>query len=124
MSDELYAKALAKVKEYRGAAAKLGGGDMAELAPEVDRLKDELLWGAVWSDPSIDIKTRSLCTISALTVMGIEEQLRNHMGWALHIGITKEQIVSILTQMMVYGGLARGHNALRVANEVFKEKGL
>ena len=45
-------------------------------------------------------------------------------GWALHVGVTKEQIVSILSQMMIYGGLAPAHNAMRVAKELFKEKGL
>ena len=123
MSEELYKKALAKVKEYRGESATLGGGGpMAELAPEIERLKDELLWGAVWSDPAIDIKTRSLCTISALIVLGKDEQLGNHIGWALNIGITKEQIVSLIMQMMVYGGLPTAHCALNVANEVFKKK--
>jgi 4-carboxymuconolactone decarboxylase len=124
MSDDLYQRALEKVQEYRGKDAKLGGGPMAELAPEVDRKKDEFLWGVLWSDPSVDIKTRSLCTISALIVLGKEEQLGNHMGWALHVGVTKEQIVSIISQMMIYGGLAGAHNAMRVAKEVFKEKGL
>ena len=124
MSDELYAAALAKVREYRGASATLGQGPMAELAPEVDRIKDEFLWGVLWSDPAVDIKTRSLCTISALAVLGKEEQLKNHMGWALNVGVTKEQIVSILSQMLIYGGLASAHNAMRVAKEVFQEKGL
>lgn len=124
MTDERYEAALRKVREYRGPNAKLGEGPMAELAPEVDRLKDELLWGVLWSDPSIDIKTRSLCTISALIVLGKEEQLRNHMGWALNIGVTKDQIVSIISQMMVYGGLAGAHNAMRIARDVFKERGL
>lgn len=124
MANDRYAAALRKVREYRGPDAKLGEGPMAELAPEVDRLKDELLWGTIWSDPSIDIRTRCLCTISALIVLGKEEQLRNHMGWALNIGITKEQIVAIVSQMMVYGGLAGAHNAMRVARDVFKERGL
>src|SRR5271155_2022618 len=90
VSKDLYAAALAKVKEYRGQSATLGQGPMAELSPEVDRMKDELLWGVLWSDPSVDIKTRSLCTISALIVLGKEEQLKNHMGWALHVGVTKQ----------------------------------
>ncbi|SRR5579871_881541 len=124
MSDTRYAAALAKVKEYRGASATLGQGPMAELAPEVDRMKDEFLWGMLWSDPSVDIRTRSLCTISALTVLGKEEQLKNHMGWALNVGVTKEQIVSVVSQMLIYGGLAGAHNAMRVAKEVFREKGL
>jgi 4-carboxymuconolactone decarboxylase len=124
MSDELYKAALSKVKEYRGDSATLGQGPMAELAPEVDRMKDEFLWGKLWSDPAVDIRTRSLCTISALLVLGKEEQLRNHMGWALNIGITKDQIISIVSQMMIYGGLASAHNAMRIAKEVFQEKGL
>jgi 4-carboxymuconolactone decarboxylase len=122
--DDVYAKALKKVREYRGPNAKLGEGPMAELAPEVDRLKDEFLWGVLWSDPSIDIKTRSLCTITALMVLGKEEQMKNHMGWALNVGVTKEQLVSLISQMLIYGGLAGAHNAMRVAREVFKEKDL
>ena len=124
MSEKRYAAALAKVKEYRGKSATLGQGPMAELAPEVDRMKDEFLWGLLWSDPAVDIRTRSLCTISALTVLGKEEQLKNHMGWALNVGVTKEQIISIVSQMLIYGGLAGAHNAMRVAKEVFREKGL
>lgn len=122
--DDLYARALKKVREYRGPDAKLGEGPMAELAPVVDRMKDELLWGVLWSDPALDIKTRSLCTITALMVLGKEEQMKNHMGWALNVGVTKEQLVSLISQMLVYGGLAGAHNAMRVAREVFKEKGL
>ena len=124
MPDELYDKALKKVREYRGPDARLGTGPLAELAPAVDRAKDEFLWGVLWQDPSVDIRTRSLCTIAALAVMGSEEQLKNHMGWALRIGVTKEQIVSILSQMLIYGGLTRAHNAMRVAKELFTEKGL
>lgn len=123
--DELYAKALNKVREYRGANATLGkSGPMSELAPEVDRAKDEFLWGVLWSDPALDIKTRSLCTITALMVQGSEEQMKNHMGWALNVGVTKEQLISLISQMIVYAGLATSHNAMRVAREVFKEKGL
>lgn len=124
MSEDLYAAALEKVREYRGPDATLGKGPMAELAPEVDRKKDEFLWGVLWSDPAVDIKTRSLCTISALMVLGKEEQLRNHMEWSLNIGVTKEQLVSIISQMMIYGGLAGAHNAMTIARELFQEKGL
>ena len=55
-------------------------------------------------------------------MLGKEEQLGNHMGWALNIGVTKEQIVSIVSQMMVYGGLAGAHNAMRVAQSVFEKR--
>lgn len=123
MSEELYNRALAKAKEYRGEATQLGKGLRAKLAPKVHRLKDEFLWGVLWSNPAVDLKTRSLCTISALMVLGQEDQLRSHLRCALNVGIAKEQVVSIITQMIFYGGLPTAHNALRVADEVFKEKG-
>lgn len=121
MDDRLFEAALEKLREYRGPDATLGVGPMAELAPEVDRMKDEFVWGLLWSDPSVDIKTRSLCTISVLMVLGKEEQLKNHMGWALNVGVTREQLVSIISQMLIYGGLAGAHNAMRIAKEVFDE---
>ena len=57
-------------------------------------------------------------------MLGKEEQMKNHMGWALNVGVTKEQLISLISQMLIYGGLAGAHNAMRVAREVFKEKGL
>ena len=124
MSDELYERALAKLREYQGPSATFAKGPMAELAPEANRAKDEFLWGVLWQDPALDIKTRSLCTITALMVQGKEEQMKNHMGWALNVGVTKDQLVALISQMIIYGGLGSAHNAMRVAREVFKEKGL
>jgi 4-carboxymuconolactone decarboxylase len=124
VSDDLYELALATVKRYRGPDATLGQGPMAELAPAFDRLKDEFVWGSVWSDPTLDLRTRSLCTITALIILGKEEQLANHIGWALNIGVTKDEITALISQMLIYGGLAGAHNAMRVAREVFEEKDL
>lgn len=123
MPDELYDAALKTVRDYRGPEATLGGNPMGELAPDVERIKDELLWGTIWADPSIDIRTRSMCTISALMVLGIEEQLANHMQWALRCGVTPQQLYSLATQMMVYGGLPRGHTAMRLAKEAVIKAG-
>jgi 4-carboxymuconolactone decarboxylase len=69
----------------------------------------------------VDIRTRSLCTISVLMIQGRDEQLKNHMGWALNVGVTREQLVSIISQMLIYGGLAAAHNAMRIAKEVFDD---
>ncbi|GAA3942824.1 carboxymuconolactone decarboxylase family protein [Microbacterium soli] len=116
MSD-VYAKAEEIVQTYRGESGTLGKGISGQMAPEVERRKDELLWGTIWADPAIDIKTRSLCTISALMALGIEEQLLNHCRWALHLGVSREALISLASQMMVYAGLPRGHNAMRIVKE-------
>jgi 4-carboxymuconolactone decarboxylase len=113
MSDA-YEKAEKIVEEYRGESGTLGKGISGQMAPEVERLKDELLWGTIWANPAIDVKTRSLCTISALMALGLEEQLLNHCRWALHLGVTNEALISLASQMMVYAGLPRGHNSMRI----------
>ena len=93
---------------------------MAELAPEVMQLVDEVVYGEVYNRPAVNLQTRSLCTIAALTVLGHSPQLlQRHILAALHIGVTKEQISEIISQMVFYGGMPAAVNAFRVAKESF-----
>ena len=93
---------------------------MAELAPEVMELVDSVVYGEIYNRPAVNLQTRSLCTIAALTVLGHSPQLiRRHIQGALHIGVTKEQISEIISQMVFYGGMPAAINAFRVAKETF-----
>ena len=95
---------------------------MAELAPEVMELVDSVVYGEVYNRPAVNLQTRSLCTIAALTVLGHSPQLiRRHIQGALHIGVTKEQISEIISQMVFYGGMPAAINAFRVAKETFDD---
>jgi 4-carboxymuconolactone decarboxylase len=95
---------------------------MAELAPEVMESVDSVLYGEIYNRPAVNLQTRSLCTIAALTVLGHNPQLiRRHIQGALHVGVTKEQIVEIISQMVFYGGMPAAINAFRVAKETFDD---
>ena len=95
---------------------------MAELAPEVMDLVDSVVYGEIYNRPAVNLQTRSLCTIAALTVLGHSPQLiRRHILGALHIGVTKEQISEIISQMVFYGGMPAAINAFRVAKETFDD---
>ena len=95
---------------------------MAELAPEVMELVDSVIYGEIYNRPEVNLQTRSLCTIAALTVLGHSPQLiRRHIQGALHVGVTKEQIIEIISQMVFYGGMPAAINAFRVAKETFDE---
>ena len=95
---------------------------MAELAPEVMELVDSVIYGESYNRPEVNLQTRSLCTIAALTVLGHSPQLiRRHIQGALHVGVTKEQISEIISQMVFYGGMPAAINAFRVAKETFDE---
>ena len=97
---------------------------MAELAPEIMKLVDSVVYGEVYNRPAVDLKTRSLCTIAALVVLGHSpEMIKRHITGALHIGVTREEISEIIGQMVFYGGMPAAVRAFRVAKETFDEQG-
>jgi len=83
------------------------------------RLTVENLFGDVWSRPGLALRDRSLATVSALTVLGREAELRQHLTGALRVGITREQIRELMLQLAHYGGWPVAVMGLRVAGEVF-----
>ncbi|MBI4233865.1 MAG: carboxymuconolactone decarboxylase family protein [Chloroflexi bacterium] len=94
-----------------------------ELAPEVIALLHGYFFGEIWARPGLDLKSRLVCALSALTVLGREPQLKNHIRAALHVGFTREQVVELLAHTTFYGGLPTALNALAAAKEVFDGAG-
>lgn len=95
-----------------------------EQADDVGRKLTEFCFGDTWGREGshLDLKTRRLLTIAALTAMGRERQLRGHIGGALTQGITPEEITETLVHLVAYCGFPAGLTALEIANEVFKER--
>jgi 4-carboxymuconolactone decarboxylase len=117
----------------RGRARRLEllGPDVAEhvkyledLAPDLERIVMENLFGDIFLRPGLDAKTRSLCTICVLASQGRETQTRAHIRGALNVGAKKEEIVEALIQLLFYAGLPAASTGLKIASEVFKERGL
>lgn len=98
--------------------------DFIHLAKGLDEWIDSSLWGDIWGRPGLDMKTRSIATIAALCVLGQEPELRTHVGNALNLGWKKEEIAEVFMQLVFYGGGPNSLNALKVASEVFEERGI
>ena len=96
-----------------------GRSPVAEPVGEAFDLIEATLFGHIYQRPAVDVKTRSLCTIAALTVLNRERQLPGHITGALNSGVPKQVIVEIITQMLFYGGYPCTVNGLRVAQETF-----
>ena len=62
--------------------------------------------------------------LAALTTLGTKERLRLHIGGALNHGATREEIEEVILTLMIYAGHARATEAIEVAREVFRERGL
>lgn len=92
-----------------------------EQADDVGRKLTEFCFGDTWgrSGSHLDLKTRRLLTIAALTAMGRERQLRGHIAGALGQGISQDEVTETIVHLIAYCGFPAGLTALEIANEVF-----
>ena len=75
-------------------------------------------WGDVWQRPGIDLKTRSLITVSMLVALGKQHELKGHVRGALNNGVTPEELQEIFLHASIYCGLPAAVEAFRTAAEV------
>lgn len=101
------------------------GGDavvesLQDIAPDFARYLLEFPFGDIYSRPGLDLRSREIATVAALTALGnAAPQLKVHIGAALHVGLTQDEIVEVIMQMAVYAGFPTALNGLFAAKEVF-----
>ncbi len=78
-------------------------------------------WGAVWTRPGLDRRTRSAVTLSVLTALGRENEIAMHVRAALRNGLTREEIREVLIHTAVYAGVPAANVAVGIAQRVFDE---
>ena len=94
-----------------------------KLSPDFANLVTSFLAGEIWARPKLDLRTRSLVTISALAALGRPSGLRLNIEMGLNNGATREEIAETLLQMAPYAGFPACWEGLLIADEVFKSKG-
>ncbi len=97
---------------------------LGEFAPKFAELNDDVLFGEVWSrEEQLAARDRSLITVSALIGGGIlDESLRSHLKKARENGITKDEIVEVITHLAFYAGWPKAWAAFNIAKEIFAEE--
>ena len=101
------------------------GGDavvesLQDIAPDFAQYLIEFPFGEIYSRPGLDLRSREIATVAALTALGnATPQLKVHIGAALHVGLTQDEIVEVIMQMAVYAGFPAALNGLFAAKEVF-----
>lgn len=124
MSDSERLKKGQKVlQQLRGGASATGSATATEeVFPEFWKMTQEHLFGEVWSRPGLPLRDRSMISMTTLAVLGRMEELKMHMGYALNLGIPKEEILEMLMHIAHYAGWPAAVSALRVAKEVFASR--
>lgn len=93
---------------------------LEEIAPDFGRYLIEFPFGDIYSRPGLDLKSRELTTVAALTALGnARPQLQIHIAAALNVGCSRQEITETIMQMAVYAGFPAALNGLFAAREVF-----
>jgi 4-carboxymuconolactone decarboxylase len=79
-------------------------------------------WGNTWQRKGIDLKTRSIVTVSMLVALGRMHELKIHVRGALNNGVTPEELQEIFMHASVYCGFPAAVDAFRAASEVVDVK--
>ena len=120
MDNERYLRGWEKLKEVDGQAGENVIESLRDIAPDFARLLIEFPFGDIYSRPGLDLKTRELAVVAALTALGnAAPQLKVHLHGARNVGCSEQEIVEVIMQMAVYAGFPAALNGLFAAKEVF-----
>jgi 4-carboxymuconolactone decarboxylase len=118
--DNRFDRGMQKLAEIDGAQGKRVIDSLQNIAPDFARYVIEFPFGDIYARPGLDLKSREIATVAALTAMGnAAPQLRVHIHAALNVGCSKEEVVETIMQMAVYAGFPAALNGLFAAQEVF-----
>ena len=100
-----------------------GRQQLGDFAPMFAHLNDDVLFGEVWNEDAIDVKTKCIITVVSLMASGItDSSLTYHLQNAKSHGVTKEEIAAIITHATMYVGWPKGWAVFRLAKEVWTDE--
>jgi 4-carboxymuconolactone decarboxylase len=123
MDNQRYLRGWEKLKEIDGQAGENVIESLRDIAPDFAHLLIEFPFGDIYSRPGLDLKTRELTVVAALTALGnAAPQLKVHIHGACNVGCSEQEIIEVIMQMAVYAGFPAALNGLFAAKEVFTQR--
>jgi 4-carboxymuconolactone decarboxylase len=116
MSQESYDKG---IEVFR--TLGLGGPSGPQLPEDFRAMTTEHLFGDVWSRPGLELRDRSMITVTTLAALGRDPQLRVHLRGALNVGITPEQLQEMFMHLAHYAGWPMAVSAFQALADVLAE---
>lgn len=125
MDKEMFEKGLAMRKAVVGEKVvdqSFKNADAFSLP--MQELVTEYCWGAIWTRPGLDRRSRSILNLGMLAALNRPEELAGHIRGAITNGVTKDEIQECFLQVAVYVGMPAGLSSFKVARQVFAELGI
>lgn len=124
MQESRYARGQAKLQEIDGDGGQRVIDSLQDIAPDFARYLIEFPFGDIYSRPGLDLRSREIAVVAALTALGnATPQLKVHIQAALNVGVAREEVVEVIMQMAVYAGFPAALNGLFAAKDVFAAAG-
>jgi 4-carboxymuconolactone decarboxylase len=116
-----YERGLATMRTMFGLGIDSALNSLEATSPGLARYLVEFPFANVYTHPGLDLKTREMLTVAALTVLGYPQaELKDHIRGALNVGCTPDQILEIILQMAIYFGFPAALEAVKTAASVIR----
>ncbi len=113
-----YEQGLAKLAQVDGKA----GEEVVSRLGDLGRYIVEFSFGDIYSREGLSLRDRQIATVAMLTALGGREpQLRLHLGAALNVGLSPQEVEEIILHTVSYAGFPTAINAMRLLQEVLAE---
>ncbi|MEZ9746695.1 carboxymuconolactone decarboxylase family protein [Vibrio splendidus] len=115
---------LERLNHIDGEAGQQVIESLQDICPDLAKYTIEYPFGDIYSRPGLDLKSREIATVAALTALGnCALQLKVHLNAALNVGCSEEEIKEVILQMSVYAGFPAALNGMFAFKEVLAERG-
>ncbi|WP_232315578.1 4-carboxymuconolactone decarboxylase [Mycobacterium celatum] len=122
MTDSMYDRGMAVRREVLGDGHVEGAeARTTEFTRDFQTLITEYAWGAIWTRPGLDRRSRSMIALTALIARGRDDELAAHIRAALRNGLSRDEIKEVLLQTAIYCSVPDANSAFRIAQAVFDE---
>ncbi len=93
----------------------------ADVAPALGDYTDKVLFGDLWKRPGLSPRDRSLITVAGLVALYRSNELPFHLKNALENGVTRDELIELITHLAFYSGWPTANTAVTIARKVFEE---
>jgi 4-carboxymuconolactone decarboxylase len=93
----------------------------SDIAPALADYTDRILFGDVWKRAGLSPRDRSLITVATLVALYRTNELPFHLKKALENGVTRDELIELITHLAFYSGWPTANSAVMIARRVFEE---
>ena len=93
----------------------------SDIAPHLSAISNTVLFDDVWQRPALSRRDRSLVTVASLIALYRGNELPFHLKKAMENGVTRDEIIEVVTHLAFYSGWPTASSALTIIRQVFAE---